>query len=842
MAKFLYPPLLIKFLSLLLLSSTCTSATNYSINCGSGSIVSLNDGRTFAGDENSGYFSTGNGGSISNDSGLPVDTSPLYQTARIFRQPSPYELTITDNGTYLVRLHFYAFSSKGTNLSGALFSVSTSKFLLLSNFSVKNTSHLPVIKEFLLTINEEKLRIYFIPTTETSFAFLNALEVLILPQDFIKDEYAVAVPPIGTGNGTFHGLLSHAFQTLYRIDVGQNTNISNDPFWRDWVGDDPYLLPGSSARNCAFYSGKLNHAPGATVVQDMTPDLVYRTCKEVSIDSSVASNYSYITWRFNVRKKTNHLVRLHFCDTISKSPGTLKFDLYIYTKFSQLVNSSEVNGATLAAPFFADYVIESDDSGYINFSIVPNNDSEMKKAFLNGVEIMEFLTNTRMNLGHLGHPSKHLVLVIGLPVGCVVLISLLIILFLFVLRRKKAKPVVALVLKDDVPPGGGRPHSLITETTVNSFPVPSLNLKLKMSFSEIQAATRDFDTELLIGEGGFGKVYKGTLPTGMKVAVKRSDSSHGQGLPEFQTEVMVLSKIRHRHLVSLIGYCYEGSEMILVYEFMEKGTLREQLYTWKENSNTASVPPRLTWKQRLEICIGAAKGLHYLHTGSDWGIIHGDVKSTNILLDEHYVAKVADFGLSRSGPPNTDHCRTGLIGSFGYLDPEYVRTLQLTDKSDVYSFGVVLLEILCARPPIVNSTRREEINLAEWGMFWLKKGEIEKIIDPSLAGQINPHSLRKFGEISEQCLKVEGANRPTMLDVHWDLEYALRLQQTPVPREPYEDSRTDVSSNFVMSLGYNSFPREDDSVHIADDAHSGLKFLSSQSIMMVPDNLHNQHI
>ncbi|KAF2308234.1 hypothetical protein GH714_037895 [Hevea brasiliensis] len=563
-----------------------------------------------------------------------LHTSPLYQTARIYRQPSPYELIITDNGTYLVRLHFYAFSSKGTNLSEALFSVSTSKFLLLSNFSVKNTSHLPVIKEFLLTINEEKLRIYFIPATETSFAFLNALEVLILPQEFIKDEYAVAVPPIGTGNGTFHGLLFHAFQTLYRIDVGQNTNISNDPFWRDWVGDDPYLLPGSSARNCAFYSGKLNHAPGATVVQDMAPDLV-----KLSMSFAFTSA------------------------TISKSPGTLKFDLYIYTKFSWVVDSAEVNGATLAAPFFADYVIESDDSGYINFSIVPNNDSEMKNAFLNGVEIMDFLTNTRMNLGHLGHPSKHLDLVIGLSVGF----------------------------------GSERPYGLITAN-----PVPNLNLKLKMPFSEIQAATRDFDTKLLIGESGFGKVYKGTLPTGMKVAVKRSDASHGQGLPEFQT-----------------------------------GTLRDHLYIWKENSKIASVLPKLTWKRRLEICIGL---------------------------------------------PDPDHCRMGLIGSFGYLDPEYVRTLQLTGKSDVYSFGVVLLEMLYARPPIVNSIRRGK-NLAEWGMFWQKKGEVEKIVDPSLAGHINPNSLRKFGEIAEKCMQIEGANRPTMLDVCWDLEYALQLQQTAVSRE-----------------------------------------------------------
>ncbi|KAJ6304785.1 hypothetical protein OIU78_020362 [Salix suchowensis] len=242
---------------------------------------------------------------------------------------------------------------------------------------------------------------------------------------------------------------------------------------------------------------------------------------------------------------------------------------------------------------------------------------------------------------------------------------------------------------------------MTTERTENASIVTNLNLKLKMSLAEILAATENFNPNLLIGEGAFGKVYKGTLESGMKVAVKRSDSSHGQGLPEFQAEIMVLSRIQHRHLVSLVGYCDEGLEMILVYEFMEKGTLRDHLYDRKECLKNPSAETAFTWKQRLEICIGSAKGLHYLHTGPDGGIFHRDVKSTNILLDEHYMAKVADFGLSQSGML-PDHISTSLKGSVGYLDPEYFRTLQLTNKSDVYSFGVMLLELLCARPPIVN--------------------------------------------------------------------------------------------------------------------------------------------
>ncbi|KAJ8774974.1 hypothetical protein K2173_019978 [Erythroxylum novogranatense] len=766
---------LLLFFPLLLLSSASSPTSKYFINCGSDSSFNL-DGRYFVGDLNSdGSFSVGSSQTIENKNPSADTALRLYQTARIFRGQAPYEFRISTIGPYLVRLHFFAFSSGGTNLSDALFNISIPNSFLLSNFSVRNSSGLPVIKDFYLSIGVGTLRIYFNPADKSSFAFINAIELFHM-EDF--PWYLTYAEP----NISAPGWHSNALRNLYRVNVGGSE--TNDTFWRNWTGDDGYMILRGSAENYsndrvvfAEVRGIEHSDKNGTVA----PDLVYKTCKVVNIGSN-ESSFSNTTWRFSTRKSARHVFRLQFCNIIDGSPQEVNMSLYIGTKFKRSISVQDFG---LYLKLFYDLVVDSDDSGYTDISISPDGDSRI--AFLNGLEIMEFVMGTIVTKPADEHHSRRLFLIVGLVIVGLALISIFVL--LFVLRWTRGK-----------------------KTTKNVPLFANLNLKLKMSFADMLAATQNFDLKLLIGEGGFGKVYQGILASGMKVAVKRSDSSHGQGLPEFQTEVMVLSKIRHRHLVSLIGYCDEGSEMILVYEFMEKGTLRDHLYNWKESSDS-SEQSKLNWKSRLEICLGAAKGLHYLHTGSDRGIIHRDVKSTNILLDEHYVAKVADFGLSQSGPPDPDHFSTDLKGSFGYLDPEYYRTLQLTNKSDVYAFGVVLCEVLCARPPIISTNRREEINLAEWFLTWQKKGQLEQIIDPFLVGQINPNSLTKFGETAEKCLNPEGDRRLTMLDVCRDLEYTLQLQQTKKIKEPLDGSRTYVSADFTMSqvqyLNSYSFPAED---------------------------------
>lgn len=763
---------LLQFSSLQFISSAYVPPERYFVNCGSNANVDATR-RTFTGDMNSGYVSVGKHGSAATDRNQSVGASSLYKTARIFKQQSWYEFEIDNSGTQLVRLHFLAFSSTTDDLSSAVFDVSASEFLLLHNFTAKNNKNSPLIEEFFLSINSTKFRIYFTPQG-SSFAFINAIEVFLSPTSF----------KIGnTTNSPAFPIL----QTIYRVNVGgQAIKPDSDTVWRNWDPDDSYLSNPGNAKNGQFYSAKPNYKEN--VSEFTVPDLVYQTSKVIDDSNSNESNILKATWSFNVNKTASHVGRVHFCDTVSKSVDTVHFTLYVNDNLSMQVNSNDV-ADQLATPFSVKFDVGADDSGILNVSIGTLSESLDKKAYLNGLELLEVKEGFASRPAEDNPKKVNIAIVIGSVAGGLAVICILVVGFFFVLRRKKSKPVETYDWSPVPAFGAGSSHSRATELTINGSPIPDLHLGLKISLAEIQFATNNFDPRLLIGKGGFGSVYKGTLSNGKKVAVKRGAQESGQGLPEFQTEITVLSKIRHRHLVSLIGYCDERSEMILVYDYMEKGTLRDHLY----NSDF----PCLSWKQRLEICIGAANGLNYLHKGAAGGIIHRDVKSTNILLDENHVAKVADFGLSKSGPQDETHVSTSVKGTLGYLDPEYFRCQQLTEKSDVYSFGVVLLEVLCARLPIDTLLPREQMNLAEWGLHCKKKGLLEEIIDPLLRGQIDPNSLRKFSDIAEKCLEEDGADRPTMSDVIWDLEYALQLQQTATRREPHEDTTT-TSSAYIL--------------------------------------------
>ncbi|XP_047961332.1 putative receptor-like protein kinase At5g39000 [Salvia hispanica] len=353
----------------------------------------------------------------------------------------------------------------------------------------------------------------------------------------------------------------------------------------------------------------------------------------------------------------------------------------------------------------------------------------------------------------------------------------------------------------------------------------------RFSLAEIQLATRNFDSGLLIGRGGFGKVYKGFIDRGQTtVAVKRLKSNSRQGALEFLTEIETLTELRHINLVSLIGYCSELREMILVYEFMISGTLADHLYKLgRYNSNHSS----LIWKQRLDICVGAARGLEYLHTGHR--VIHRDIKASNILLDENFVAKVSDFGLAKPEDRLRSHVSTKVKGTFGYLDPYYLNTQKLTRKSDTYAFGVVLLEALCGRPAIDSFAIEDERILTRWARDKIDRGEVDQIVDSSLRDEISVSSLKAFAEIANRCLHDEPEKRPTMAQVVVQLEFALDQQESKqradnVANDVYPSIEDSLSSEDTEEKTFTSPTKQTNSCYSPTAKGDGKKPKSRQPL------------
>jgi len=759
---------------------------NFLLSCGSHSNASLFS-RIFTGDSTnpgSNFLSSDDSVSLAYQK-PPPNLPTLYHTARVFSSTGGYRFNMKKNGTHFVRFHFSPFKAQSFDLKSAKFCVFVNGVSVLSNFQPPNDM---LLKEFILNIESNFLEILFRPVGDSGFAFVNALEVFTAPMDFVIDFGARLAGPSGLEE--YRNLSSQVLETVHRINVGGlKITPFNDTLWRTWIPDEDYLVFKGEAKPAVSTHIPNYQKGGAT--REIAPENVYMTAQQMNRENSSLASRFNITWNFPVSSGgVPHLVRLHFCDIVSPALNLLYFDVYIngYIAYKDLdLSALAIN--RLASPVYVDFVTNSDVSGFVQVSVGPSelSSSIRRNAILNGAEIMEMVNDVSTNVVH---RRKNLWVLVGSVVGGIVVLFLVVAAFLLGTKCRNKKPKQRTL--ESV---GWTPLSMFGGSSLSRSSEPGSHglLGLKIPFAEIQSATNNFNRNLIIGSGGFGMVYKGVFRDNMKVAVKRGMPGSRQGLPEFQTEITVLSKIRHRHLVSLVGFCEENSEMILVYEYVEKGPLKKHLYG-------SSRQPPLSWKQRLEVCIGAARGLHYLHTGFAQGIIHRDIKSTNILLDEDYVAKVADFGLSRSGPCiNETHVSTNVKGSFGYLDPEYYRRQQLTDKSDVYSFGVVLFEVLCGRPAVDPQLAREQVNLAEWALEWLKKGMLDKIVDPHLVGQIQQDSLNKFCETAEKCLSEYGVDRPAMGDVLWNLEYALQLQESGQQREPHANSSASEAASVTSS-------------------------------------------
>ncbi|KAL2559569.1 Protein kinase 2B [Forsythia ovata] len=354
------------------------------------------------------------------------------------------------------------------------------------------------------------------------------------------------------------------------------------------------------------------------------------------------------------------------------------------------------------------------------------------------------------------------------------------------------------------------------KSSIDSLPTPrseaeilsSANVK-SFSFNELKNATRNFRPDSLLGEGGFGYVFKGWIDentltaakpgSGIVIAVKKLKPEGFQGHKEWLTEVNYLGQLHHPNLVKLIGYCSEGDNRLLVYEFMPKGSLENHLFR--------RGPQPLSWATRMKVAIGAARGLSFLHEAEEQ-VIYRDFKASNILLDAEFNAKLSDFGLAKAGPTgDRTHVSTQVMGTQGYAAPEYVATGRLTAKSDVYSFGVVLLELLSGRRALDKTKVGIEQNLVDWAKPYLgDKRKLFRIMDIKLEGQYPQKAAYTAASLALQCLSYEPKPRPRMAEVLAKLE-ELKSSKVASRRSIVENRPSTDSVGTPLASPFRSYQK-----------------------------------
>ncbi|EEF46467.1 proline-rich receptor-like protein kinase PERK15 isoform X1 [Ricinus communis] len=365
-------------------------------------------------------------------------------------------------------------------------------------------------------------------------------------------------------------------------------------------------------------------------------------------------------------------------------------------------------------------------------------------------------------------------LVIAVVVPAVAILLLMVFLYLFMRARRSNRPTTTTT--DDLDAERSQlPHprqtregqqdlkplaiSLNTSTTINEK-VQSCQQRV-FTYQELAAATGNFSNANCLGKGGFGEVYKGVLENSQVIAVKKLKYQDDERKEkEFETEILTISRVRHQHLVMLVGYCIDKADRLLVYEFVPKNSLRTHLHGENRTS--------LNWPTRMRIALGSAKALAYLHEGCKPKIIHRDIKAENILLDQDFEPKIADFGLAKDFSNSVSHISTDPKGTFGYLPPEYAFERKLTDKSDVFSFGIVLLELITGRKP-VDGKDNDRVNLAVWVVPQIKQaledGSYKSLIDPNLLENYDVNEMGRMVSCAAACVYKPAKHRPQMSQI-----------------------------------------------------------------------------
>lgn len=421
---------------------------------------------------------------------------------------------------------------------------------------------------------------------------------------------------------------------------------------------------------------------------------------------------------------------------------------------------------------------------------VQNNQlgGQIPKALLKKNMIFWYNGNPDLKPG--GARGKNVKLIIALTVGVLVFFVLasVAVYFVYVNYRKKFSSESD---KKHYPFVGRGPSSAYSDMASMRRDAGA-EIASRFTLAQLELATENFSRK--IGQGSFGPVYYGKTKDGKEIAVKIQAGSSSHGDEQFLNEVALLSRIHHRNLVPLIGYCEERGQSILVYEYMHHGTLRDHLYGITNERKS------LDWMSRLLIAEDAAKGIEYLHSGCNPSIIHRDIKSSNILLDIHMRAKVSDFGLSRFADDEMTHVSSVARGTVGYLDPEYYATQQLTEKSDVYSFGVVLLELISGRKPVSAQDYGADWSIVHWARSLIRKGDIHAIIDPYLASNFKIESIWKIAEVAILSVEPSGLLRPRMRGVLQAIQEAIEIERgDETPEEEISGTLAGHSMQSVLS-------------------------------------------
>ncbi|CAM0953287.1 unnamed protein product [Alopecurus aequalis] len=376
--------------------------------------------------------------------------------------------------------------------------------------------------------------------------------------------------------------------------------------------------------------------------------------------------------------------------------------------------------------------------------------------------------------------KNKLAIYIAIPVVVIVTLAIVAILWVWLRRKRKQGSI-----KNSVEPKNDGHGKISLEFDENR----------QFTYMELEKMTNNFQRQL--GRGGFGYVFHGSLDNGTEVAVKLSSHSSNQDVKQFLAEAQVLTRIHHKNLVSMIGFCPDRDHMALVYEYMPQGTLQEHI------AGQGGKGRGLPWRQRLRVALESAQGLEYLHKGCSPPIIHRDVKTTNILLNAKMEVKIADFGLSKAYDFQDDtHLETNTFaGTHGYVDPEYMRTMQPSTKSDVYSFGVVLLELVTGKPAILRNP--EPITLINWVQQRLSQGDIDGVVDARMQGDHDINAVWKTTEIALKCTERSPQQRPSMTDVVMQLQECIDLEDGSMGGDSGFYTGSDIGG-MNTNMGYNA--------------------------------------